>query len=133
MEFHFCKKNEGIANVYYVANDKQLEYIINHQHKIFPVRFFGNKTFYPILDKEYATRVASTKQNWDKEIRRTHVLRFLFPEHELANFVRLYIPNVSNSMNAALAISQNELAPFNQHIIGLIERIETYNFDSSTN
>jgi hypothetical protein len=129
MHFYFKENNTGVAFLYYAVTDKELSYIVTHQYKQFPVRFFNKKYFSPMLSAEYARRVASERGNFSSDARVTHVVRFLMRVQSIKKYIH---GDISNP-RSPIMIKSHELMTFNQHIVGFIERVETINLTDSTN
>lgn len=121
MQFYFREEKAELVQVYYPVTDKQLEFIANHQYKLFPPRFFTKSVFCPILNKEYAQRVAGERTNWmHEETDAIHLLRFLVRPDFLKHYA---IGSLSND-RARISIPQADLNKLNQNIVGYIERVE---------
>src|SRR6516165_5636473 len=86
--------------------------------RAFPPRLPGQPIFYPVLNEEYATQIA---RNWNvKESGAGFVTRFQVD----ALFVQRYpVQTVGSSIHKELWVPAEELAEFNQHIVGEIEVI----------
>jgi hypothetical protein len=129
MQFYFKENNSGIAFVYYAVSDKELEIIVNHQYKVFPVRFFSKKYFCPMLSREYAQRVASERGNFPIDTTVAHVVRFVMRIESLKQYIQGDITNV----RSPITVKNDQLQDFNQDIIGFIECIDTINLCEPTN
>ncbi len=125
----YNKVNTGLAFLYYAVSDKEFEYIINHQYKQFPVRFFSKKYFSPMLSEEYARRVASEKDNFSSGTNTTHLVRFLMRTQSIKKWIQ---GNMDNARSPVF-VSAEELPQFNQSIVGFIERIATINLRDPAN
>jgi hypothetical protein len=89
--------------------------------RAFPPRLPGQPIFYPVLNEEYATQIA---RNWNvKESGAGFVTRFQVD----ALFVQRYpVQTVGSSIHKELWVPAEELAEFNQHIVGEIEVIAEF-------
>jgi len=89
--------------------------------RAFPPRLPGQPIFYPVLNEEYATQIA---RNWNvKEGGAGFVTRFQVD----ALFVQRYpVQTVGSSIHKELWVPAEELAEFNQHIVGEIEVIAEF-------
>jgi hypothetical protein len=89
----------------------------------FPPRLPGQPIFYPVLNEEYATRIArdwNAKHNRDKV---GYVTRF----RVRTDFLRRYeVRVVGGSEHEEYWIPAEELEEFNQNIVGEIEVIAEY-------
>ncbi len=129
MQFYFKENNTGLAFLYYAVSDKELGYIVTHQYKQFPVRFFSKKYFCPMLNREYAQRVASERGNFSSDVTVTHIVRFLMRTQSIKKYIH---GNIDNT-RSPIFVQTNELPQFNQNIVGFIERVDTINLRGSTN
>lgn len=120
MKLYAPSNKSELVDLYYVVNDKQLEYIVNYQFKSFPARFFTQKYFCPILDKEYAIRIASERSNWVNVTDYVHVMRFIAFEHIIKHYVHGSISN----HRSRIIIPNKDLSKLNSAIVGYIERVE---------
>jgi hypothetical protein len=121
MQFYFREEKAELVQLYYPVTDKQLEFIANHQYKLFPPRFFTKPVLCPMLNREYAQRVASERTNWVHEKTDCiHVLRFLVKP----DFIKQYTQGSITNDRARISIPQSDLSKLNQNIVGYIERVE---------
>jgi hypothetical protein len=121
MQFYFREEKADLLHLYYAVTDKQLEYISNHQYKVFPPRFFTKAFFCPMLNKGYAFRVASERTNWMEDATGSvHVLRFLIR----AEFIQRYAQGSIKNDRTRIVVPKNELKNLNGQIVGYIERVE---------
>jgi hypothetical protein len=112
------------------VGQRELELIAESGWTRFPPRLVGQPIFYPVLNEEYATRIA---RDWNTKDPASgfvgHVLRFEvdavcleeFPPHRVggAGIDELWIP-------------AERLEEFNDHIVGEIARTATYRADDWT-
>jgi len=90
--------------------------------RAFPARLPGQPIFYPVLNEEYATQIAST---WNvKDSGEGFVTRFRVD----AAFVARYPVQIvgSGSVHQELWVPAVELDAFNENIVGLIEVISEF-------
>lgn len=90
--------------------------------RAFPPRLPGQPIFYPVLNEEYATQIAST---WNvKDSGAGFVTRFRLE----AAFAAKYPVQIvgSASVHQELWVPAEELASFNEHIVGHIEVISEF-------
>lgn len=129
MQFYTQDELPAIRYLYYVITDQELEYIANHQYKLFPVRFFTKTYFCPLLSREYAYRIASERANWRSDAHHTHVMRFLVCAQDLLAYIKGSLDNE----RAMIVVQKKELQHFNSQIIGYIERIGGFDLSCLTN
>ena len=86
--------------------------------RAFPPRLAEQPIFYPVLNEEYAIQIA---RDWNaRESGAGFVTRF----RVAAEFIRRYpVRTAGAAVHQELWIPAEELAEFNQHIVGLIEVI----------
>lgn len=128
--FYFKETHPGIVSLYHVVTDKELEYVVNHQYKLFPVRFFQKQYFCPTLNKEYAQRMASERANWAPNITQVHILRFLMRSKSLQPYMN---GAIETNTRAYVVVPYAKLVEFNRAIVGFIERLETLQLHQPTN
>jgi len=87
----------------------------------FPPRLPEQPIFYPVLNEEYATRIA---RDWNvRESGAGFVTRFAID----AEFAKRYpAQTVDSSVHQELWVPADELAEFNRHIVGSIEVIAEF-------
>ena len=121
MRFYSKEDNHSIVYLYHVVTDKEFEYVVTHQYKLFPIRFFQKPFFCPTLNMEYAQRIASERANWLLGVRDVHILRFLVRTEA----IKQYINGTISNTRSYVVVPKEKLVDFNRAIIGYIERIET--------
>lgn len=129
MQFYIKDDNKEVRFLYYNVTDQEFEYIVNHQYKLFPIRFFTKKYFCPYLNKEHAERSAAEVNNWHADVHTVHILRFLISATDLQHYVKGSLDNDKT----IVTVYKNELQKFNSQIVGYIECIETLNLRDPTN
>lgn len=89
----------------------------------FPVRLSQQPIFYPVLNEEYATRIARDWNTKDESSGFTgYVLRFLVR----TEFLKYEIHTVGNSEHQEYWIPAEDLERFNASIVGPIEVISEF-------
>jgi hypothetical protein len=104
------------------VGQEELNLISDSGYREFPPRLPHQPIFYPVLNEEYATKIA---RDWNTKSgsRRGFVTRFLVR----AEFLRRYeIKTVGSSIHQEYWIPAEELQEFNRNIVGLIEVIAEY-------
>ena len=101
--------------LYRPVGPQELELIAASGYREFPPRLPEQPIFYPVMNEAYATQIA---RDWNvKQSGAGYVTRFAVR----ANFVQRYpIQNVGSSIHKELWVPAEELAEFNQNIIGKI-------------
>lgn len=100
---------------------KELELIRQSGMTAFPPRLPEQPIFYPVLNEEYATMIA---RDWNvKDSGVGYVTRF---QVDAAFAAKYAVQTVGGSVCKELWVPAEELAEFNQHLVGLIEVIAEY-------
>lgn len=110
--------------LYRPVGQAELALIAESGHRAFPPRLLGQPIFYPVLNEKYASEIAERWNTKDKASGyKGYVTRF-----EIADdFIRRYdIQTVGASYHQEFWIPAEELADFNEHIIGKIEVIGSF-------
>jgi len=109
------------TTLYRPVGPAELQLIEQSGWKEFPPRFSHQPIFYPILNEEYATRIA---RDWNvKESGSGYVTRFRVRSDYLA---RYEVQTVGGSICKELWVPADELFEFNQNIVGTIEVIAEF-------
>jgi hypothetical protein len=100
---------------------KELELIRASGNRAFPPRLPEQPIFYPVLNEDYAVQIA---RDWNvKDSGAGYVTRF----HVRKEFIEKYpMQTVGGSAHQELWIPAEELAAFNQNIVGAIEIIAQF-------
>jgi hypothetical protein len=100
---------------------KELELIRASGNRAFPPRLPEQPIFYPVLNEGYAVQIA---RDWNvKDSGGGYVTRF----HVRKDFIEKYpIQRVGGSTHQEFWIPAEELAAFNQNIVGTIEIIAQF-------
>jgi hypothetical protein len=116
-------KNEATI-LFRPVGQKEFELVSDSGFKAFPPRLEGQPIFYPVLNEEYATFIA---RNWNTTDSASgyvgYVLRFSVRTDYLARFE---IRKVGSCSALEYWIPAEQLAQFNENIIGEIELISTH-------
>jgi hypothetical protein len=106
------------------VGQKELDLIAQNGFKSFPPRLEGQPIFYPVLNEEYATFIA---REWNTADAFSgfvgYVLRFSVRSQYLAKFE---VQKVGSATALEYWIPSDQLAVFNENIIGTIEVISTH-------
>lgn len=96
--------------------------IVESGYVAFPPRLPGQPIFYPVINEQYATEIASRWNTKDKNSGfKGFVTRFEIDDHFIS---RYEMQTVGRSYHQEYWIPAEDLAEFNQHIIGKIEVIK---------
>lgn len=100
---------------------KELELIKNSGWRAFPPRLPEQPIFYPVMNEEYAVQIA---RDWNVRASGAgYVTRFQVK----ADFVAKYeVQQVGSSVHKELWVPAEELAEFNENIVGEIEVIREF-------
>ena len=110
--------------LYRPVGQKELDLIAASGWKSFPARLEGQPIFYPVLNEEYATSIASQWNTKDAASSNVgYVLRFEVSRSYLASFE---IQKVGGATALEYWIQAAELLDFNNNIVGNIEVVSTY-------
>lgn len=107
--------------LYRPVNIKELKLIEESDWREFPPRLSEQPFFYPVLNEEYANQI---NKDWNvPAYGYGYTLRFEIDDKYISGFK---IQNVGGAGYDELWIPSEELAEFNNHIIGQIEVIRTF-------
>lgn len=110
-----------IVTLFRPVGPAELELIAAADWRRFPPRLPGQPIFYPVLNLEYARQIA---RDWNvRESGAGFVTRFAI---EAAFVSRYEVRVVGASVHQELWVPAEELEVFNDHIVGVIEVVETY-------
>ena len=103
---------------------KELELIAESGHRAFPPRLEGQPLFYPVLNREYATKIA---RDWNTKDAASGYAGFVTRfEVETDYLARFDAHVVGGSMCQEYWIPAEQLDEFNRHIVGRIEVVEEF-------
>lgn len=105
------------------VGQKELDLIRESQFAEFPPRLPQQPIFYPVLNEEYATQIARDWNAQNNEDNVGYVTRFRVRTEYLQ---RYEVQTVGGSMHQEYWIPAEELAEFNQNIVGPIEVIAEF-------
>ena len=109
--------------LYIPVGTKELELIEKTGYTKFPPRLPDQPIFYPVLNEQYATEIASRWNVKYNEDHKGYVTRFEV-EDEYCKLFEVQI--VGASYHQELWIPAEELENFNQHIVGKIQVISEF-------
>ncbi|RTQ53372.1 ADP-ribosylation/crystallin J1 [Hymenobacter gummosus] len=107
--------------LYRPVNQAELDLIAQSGWRAFPPRLPEQPIFYPVTNEAYAAQIA---RDWNVPYYGVgYVLRFAVVADYAARFP---VQNVGGPEHDELWVPAEELAEFNQHIVGLIEVTQTF-------
>jgi hypothetical protein len=107
---------DATITLYRPVGPKELDLIRQSGFRAFPPRLLEQPIFYPVLTEAYAIRIAS---DWNvKESGAGYVLRFQVRKPFLDGYK---VQNAGGSQYQEYWIPAEDLAAFNENIVGLIE------------
>lgn len=107
--------------LYRPVNQTELDLIAASDWRAFPPRLPEQPIFYPVLNEAYAVQIS---RDWNVPYYGVgHVVRFAVDAEYLAQFP---VQNVGDRHHDELWIPAEQLAEFNQHIVGPIEVTATF-------
>lgn len=117
----FIEIAPSVTTLYRPVGPLELKLIEDSGWKAFPPRLPDQPIFYPVTNEPYAIQIA---RDWNvKASGSGYVTRFDVATDYLTKFP---IQTVGGSQHTELWVPAEELAEFNQHIIGLIEVIHRF-------
>ncbi len=113
---------EEIVTLYRPIGPKELELIAQTDYREFPPRLLDQPIFYPVLNEEYATKIA---RDWNTKYgsKVGYVTRFQVKK-EFLN--RYEVQIVGGSVHQEYWIPAEDLPEFNRNIVGKIEVIAEF-------
>ena len=109
------------TTLYRPVGPHELQLIAQSGWRDFPPRLFHQPIFYPVLNEEYATRIA---RDWNvKQSGSGYVTRFRVRSDFLT---RYEVQTVGGPICQELWVPADELLEFNQNIVGTIEVIAEF-------
>ena len=112
---------EEVVILYRPVGPRELALIKNSEWRSFPRRLPEQPIFYPVLNEEYARAIA---RRWNvRHSGAGFVLRFAIDKKYIERFD---IHQVGSRIHVEYWIPASELEEFNNHIVGVIEMIASY-------
>lgn len=113
--------DEPVITLFRPVGPKELELIQQSGFRAFPPRLPEQPIFYPVLNEEYATKIA---RKWNVPSKGVgYVTRFCVK----ANYLEQYkVQTVGSRLHQELWIPAEDLDTFNANIVGPIEVIREY-------
>lgn len=122
------------VTLYRPVGEKEMELIIESDYSAFPPRMAIQPIFYPVLNEEYATHIASVWNTNDEFGNYVGIVtRFTITKEE---FNKHEVHIAGSSQHSELWVPAEKLDEFNQSIIGKIEVVKVFigkNYKESKN
>jgi len=113
--------SEEVVILFRPVGPKELELIRQSNNKAFPPRLPEQPNFYPVLNEEYATKIA---RDWNvKASGSGYVTRFAVNADHLSQYE---VQTVGSRIHQEYWIPAEELEEFNANIVGEIEVIAEF-------
>ena len=117
----------GTTTLYRPVGPAELKLIAASGWRSFPPRLPEQPIFYPVLNEEYAAQIA---ERWNvRENGAGYVTAFEVDAEYIAKFE---VKQVGGREHVELWVPAEELATFNQHIVGVIRVVREYGGGSVT-
>ena len=110
-----------LTTLFRPVNQKELDRIEESGWKRFPPRLMEQPIFYPVTNVEYARQIST---QWNVP---AYGIGYVTKFHVKTEYVKKFaVQNVGGAIHDELWVPAEELAEFNDNIVGLIEVIETH-------
>ena len=120
---------DELTVLYRPVGQKELDLIAESDFRAFPPRLHWQPIFYPVLNEEYATYIA---REWNTKDQASdfvgYVLRFSVRSDYLGRF---QVQKVGGATALEYWIPAEELAQFNDNIVGPIELLSRFEANDS--
>jgi hypothetical protein len=115
---------DEVTTLFRPVGQKELDLIAESGYRSFPPRLPGQPIFYPVLNEEYATFIASEWNTVDAASGFIgYVLRFQVRSSYLAGFE---VHKVGSASALEYWIPAGQLSQFNENIVGQIELVSAH-------
>jgi hypothetical protein len=115
---------ESVTTLYRPVGQKELDLIAESGYLAFPPRLEGQPIFYPVLTKEYATRIA---REWNTKDKASGFVGYVLQFQVRTSFLDFYeIKTVGSRLEQEYWIPADQLDAFNGNLIGVIEVIAQF-------
>src|SRR5689334_9821785 len=112
------------VTLYRPVGQKELDLIAASGYRAFPPRLPHQPIFYPVLNEAYAIQIA---RDWNTKDAASGFVGYVTRFRVEAEFIAQYpVQTVGSSVHQEYWIPAEDLATFNQQILGLIEVIHTF-------
>lgn len=111
------------------VGQKELDLIKASDYREFPPRLATQPIFYPVLTEEYAVQIA---RDWNTKDEASGYVGYVTRFEVQADFLSPYpVKTVGGSLHREYWIPAEDLAAFNQHIVGTIDVIAEFHREES--
>lgn len=115
---------EPTVTLYRPVGQKELDLIRESGARAFPPRLSWQPIFYPVLNEEYAVQIA---RDWNTRDEASGFVGYVTRFRVRAEYLQRYpVQTVGATMHQEYWIPAEELAEFNQNIVGRIEVIAEF-------
>ena len=115
---------EATITLYRPVGQKELDLIRDSDYRAFPPRLPHQPIFYPVLNEEYATQIA---RDWNTKDAASGYVGYVTRFQVRADFLSRYeVHTVGSAVHQEYWIPAEDLAEFNQNIVGMIEIIAEF-------
>ena len=112
------------TTLYRPVGQQELDLIREANYHAFPPRLSWQPIFYPVLNEDYATRIA---RDWNTKDAASGYVGYVTRFQIATAFLRRYhVEVVGGSEHQEYWVPSEELDEFNRNIVGLIEVIAEY-------
>jgi hypothetical protein len=116
--------NDSTTTLYRPVGQAELELIRASGFREFPARLPEQPIFYPVLNEEYAERIA---RDWNTKDERSGFAGYVMKFEVRSEFLRRYeIRTVGSATHQEYWIPAADLPQFNANIVGQIEMIADF-------
>lgn len=116
---------EDTVELFRPVGKRELELIRDSGFKRFPPRFFHQPFFYPVLNQEYAEKIA---RDWNTKDEASGYSGYVTRFKVKTDFVSRYPVQIvgSKDIHQELWIPSEDLELFNEALVGLIEVVKEF-------
>ncbi|HME58541.1 MAG TPA: hypothetical protein VKF63_09390 [Terracidiphilus sp.] len=116
--------DESVTTLYRPVGQKELDLIAESGFLAFPPRLLGQPIFYPVLTKEYATRIA---QDWNTRDKASGFVGYVLQFQVRKTFLDSYeIKTVGSKLEQEYWIPADQIPALNENLVGPIKVIAQY-------
>lgn len=121
---------ESTVTLFRPVGQAELDLIVASGFRAFPPRLRHQPIFYPVLNEDYAAQIA---RDWNTKDAASGFTGYVTRFRVRAAFLRPYpVQTAGGRQHQAYWIPAEELAAFNEQIVGQIEVIATFRRPSAT-
>jgi hypothetical protein len=118
------KKSDGLITLFRPVGARELDLVRESGFTTFPPRLPGQLIFYPVLNEEYANQIA---RDWNTRDAQSRNMGFVLRFRVRSKFLNRYtVHEVGTKLHREYWIPADDLAEFNQNIVGKIEVVREF-------